>query len=170
MPRYLDNNMRRRAEAEQAKSLAAADLAQPQRTVADHPRTQQRRRLVIEKIFWEGVRERLIDDGEFGIAAIRLQTRKLGIIAEVLISVLAVLTLSAGIAQPRNADPISFPESSGLASARLYNPDDLVAGDYRQFRQWDVAFGRVQIGVTHAAGVNTDADFMLPRERYGDVG
>ena len=94
VPRDLQDDVRRRAEAVQAEPKALSvsrraarpDAASPQRAIADDPRAEQRRGFVIAVALRDRIREIRRDARELSEAAVRVEPRELRLLAEIFIS------------------------------------------------------------------------------------
>src|SRR4030095_3984544 len=72
----------------------------------------------------------------------------------------AVSAYLAGPAEPRHAYAIADAEALDTATEADHGADDLMSGYTRQLRQREVAINDVQVGATHAAGLNPQQDFV----------
>src|SRR5205085_5878434 len=152
VPRHLRHDVRGRAEAVEAEPLRVARRAQ--RAVADQPRAEERRRLLVRVALWDREAEALVGDGVLRVAAVEVVAGEARRVAEVLAPARAVAAGAVRPAEPRDAD---------AAAARLVDADDLVADDERQLRMRKLAVDDVQVGAADAAG--EDADEQLTRGR-----
>ena len=142
MTRDLGDDVRRRAEAVEAEPLAVA--REPQRAVADQPRAQQGRRLLVGVALGDREAEALVGDGVLGVAAVEVVAGEPGRVAEVLAAAAAVAARSVRPAEPRDAEPPPV----------LRLGDDLVAGHERQLRTRQLAVDDVQVRTAYAAGTH----------------
>jgi len=162
--RPLHDDMRRGTEAVQPETLAVTGL--DQRTPADQPGAEQRCQRHGVALLAEGKGEAGIGHHVFGIAAGPRVTGELRRVAEVFLGVLAVAAGAAGVPQPGNADPLARLEAGHALAQGIDPPDDLVAGNDRQWRLRQFAVDHVQIGAADATGQHPHADLARPRLRH----
>jgi hypothetical protein len=85
-----------------------------------------------------------------------MQAGELGSGAQVFLAGAAGRADAAGMVEPANADAIADSVASGARAKRIDYTHNLMAGYNRQPRQIQIAFHRVQVGVTDTAGANAD--------------
>jgi hypothetical protein len=98
-----------------------------------------------------------------------MKSGKVGLIAQILKSPLAVLTLAACRVQPRYPHPVAYAETRGIGAGCLHHAHDLVSGNDGQLRQREVTLDRVQVGVAHSARMDSYADFLWPGGRLAQI-
>jgi hypothetical protein len=75
-------------------------------------------------------------------------------IAEVFLIHPAIGTSTIRAKKPGHTDPVSLAKLACSGAARFDDSDDLVPWDKREFGKLQVAFNRMQVGVTDAAATN----------------
>jgi hypothetical protein len=93
------------AEAVEADPLGLADQAQ--RSVADQPGAEQRRRLDVLIVAEDRETEALVGDGQLGIAAVDVVAGEAAVVTEVLPALPAVAAFAVGPAEPGDADALA---------------------------------------------------------------
>ncbi len=101
----LADDVRRGAEAVEADALAVA--GEPERAVADEPRAEQRRSLLVRIAGGNREAVALVGDGELRVAAVEVVAGEAGAVAEVLAPCEAEPALAARPPEPRDADPVA---------------------------------------------------------------
>ncbi len=87
-------------------------------------------------------------------AAIDVLAREARLVAQVLLTALAVLTSSAGRIEPGHTYPVPQGKARHPRAQGIHPADDLMARYHRQLGQGDFALHQVQVGVAHAAGLH----------------
>ena len=131
-----------------------------QRTVADEPRAQQRRRGNVVVFVWNREAITLVGERVFGIAAVEVIAGEARVVAQVFVAARAVAAFAAGVAQPRHADAVADIEAFGRRAFFGDDADDFMPGNDRQLAVSEVAIDDVQIGAAHAAGANLDQQLI----------
>src|SRR5207249_385426 len=126
VPRHLNRNVPRRAEAVKTQSRTTFYAREPQRPEPDDSRAKQRRGLFIGKTFGNRVDEVLGRDNEFGITAIHAVARERRAVAEILHASAAIFAGSVRSMQPGNAHARPDRESLCALAPFLNDADDLV--------------------------------------------
>jgi len=162
--RGLRDEVRRRAEAVEPEP-AHVVACHAQRAPADQAGAQQRR----QAHGLQRQRQRNAEGG-FGddvrrIAAVAPVAGEDRRVAQVLVRHPAVVAVTARVAEPRHADPAADQRRIDAGSHPLDRADDLVPGDERQPRQWQLAVDDVQVGAADRAGL--DAQHQFPGIRLG---
>ena len=111
-----------------------------------------------------------MDGRIFGIAAVAMEARKKGAVAEIFPARTAKGALPAGELQPGDADAVPCVEPMGLGALVRYGPHDLMSRDDRQSRRMNIPFRRVKIGMTDSADMNAHQDFTRLKGRQGQLG
>src|SRR5512132_1792442 len=150
----LGDDVGRRAEAVQAEARSIA--REPQRSKADQPCTQERRRRDVVIGLRRCMAEPLVGDDVLGIAAVAVEAGELRVIAEVLAARAAVAALAVGPAEPGNTDPLPAP---------FYPTYDLMPEHERQLRVGQLAVDDMKVRAADSAGA--DADEQLARAGLG---
>ena len=161
----LCRQMRGSAEAVDPQPAADGQLGAAERAVADDPRAQQGRRLLVREARREPVGEVLGHGDEFRVAAVAVPAREHGGEAEVLFSAQAEAAGAAGPAEPGHPDPVAGGEPRGAGPARHYFADDLVARNDAGAPRGEVTLGQMQVRAAHSAG--PDPHQHLPGARPG---
>jgi hypothetical protein len=165
--RHLRDDMRRRAEAIEAKIDPFA--GHHERTPADESGAEQRRKLLIASCLAERKRIARVSDrmrGEASVARIAGEQRR---VAEIFPPGAAIRASTVGMAEPGNADAHAERKSGDARTHGVNSADDLVAGDDRQFRVRQFSVDHMKIGAADAAGRDLDADFAGARLRIGQI-
>src|SRR5688572_19320973 len=148
----LDQDMRRSAEAVDAKARCSARFAKA--AVTNQPGTEQGRRLDVR----EGARNRetkaRIRHRIFGVAAIEGVAGELRLVAQILAAGNAKLAGAAGPTQPGDAGAIADLEPFHSFSHLLDDTDDFVPWNDGKFRIGKFALYQMQIGATDSAGAD----------------
>src|SRR5256712_1671540 len=165
----LDDNMRGSAKAVQAQAVTRLDARKAKRPITDNARAKQRRGFSILERLRQEVSKVLRDHDCFCVAPVDVVPGELRGLAQVLKAPAAVSALTAGRVQPGDSDAVSFAKPADLPADGIYHADHLVAGHQRQPRKRQIAFHRVEVGVTNPARSHTDADFPLSRLRQSQV-
>jgi hypothetical protein len=97
-----------------------------------------------------------------GVASVHHPPREDGTLAEVFAAGTAELADSARPVQPGNADARPRWESGGAGSMGFHHSDYLVAWNYGRFLGRQFAFGHVQVGAAHSAGMDPDEHLAGP--------
>ena len=151
------------AEPVDAQPSAGGQVGPQQRAIADDAGAQQRRQLDVGVPRWQRVRESGWDRGEFGVAAVGVPAGVARLRAEILLAAHTELALPAGMAQPGDADTIADLEiAAGVRAHRDDLANDFVSGHDGGPVHRQVAFGDVQVGAAHAAGVHGDKELAVP--------
>ena len=165
------------APSERAKALAAWSpdpgrvARHPERTVADQPGAQQRRRLGVGEIVRE--REAVAPVGQqvLGIAAVEGIAGEARRRAEVLLAGPAEAAVAAGPAEPGHAHASPFLEILDTVAPGRDPADHLVARHQGQLGLGEFAVDHVQIGAADPAGGNPDEQLagagLGPRQLRG---
>ena len=163
--RHLADDVGRGAEAVEADPLRVA--AEPQRSIADQPGTEQRRRLQIRVALGDREAVALVGDRLLGVSPVELVAGEPGPLAEVLPARAAVAAVAIGPSQPRDPYPLTGVEALRPLPRRLDRADDLMTEDEGQLRLVEVAVGDVEVGPADAAGVNPHEHLPPARLRIG---
>jgi branched-chain amino acid aminotransferase len=145
---------------------------------ADQPGAEQRRRghRVVKAIEREGIGRIGNDMG--GKAPVAGEAGELRRVAKVLVTLGAIGTVAAGMAQPRNADASADVEAVHVGAERVDAADDLVARHDGQRAAGKLAIDDMKIGAADGAGLDPDADLartgtgqgaVFPDERRADL-
>ena len=160
--RDLRGDVRTAAEPVDAQPSAGGQLGPHQRAIADDAGAQQRRQLDVGVSRRQPVRESGWDGGEFGVAAVGVPAGVAGLGTEILLPAHTELALPAGMPQPRDTDTIADLElAAGARALRDDLANDLVSGRDGGPVHRQVAFGDVQVGAAHAAGVHGDKQLAV---------
>ena len=167
-PPFVDRQLRDDvgggAEPVEAEDLAVAGC--PQSAVADQPRTEERRKLLVGGPIRKRQAVARVGDGLLGVASVERVAGEARPVAQILAPGPAVAARAAGPTQPRNADPrahrkiVTFDDGA----------DDLVAEDEGQLRVGQLAVANVEIGPADAAGTDADPHLARPKLRAPDLG
>ena len=170
MSRDLQNNMRARAKPKQPDGFAARNFAQAQRAITDNARAQQRRDMFIRKIFGQRVRKIFINANKFRVTAVRVKSRKANVVAQIFAVGAEPFAIRINPIQPRHADARSDFKTRRIRPAHFDHADNLMPRHDWHLRRMNFALANVQIGVTHRARGNADANFIRARNRRFDFG
>ena len=162
---HLRRQVGRAAEPVDAQPSAGGHLRQPQRPVADDPRTQQRRGLVVIEPVRQHVREPLVDQAVLRVAAIDVPAGEGRSHAQVLPTGSAVAAGPVGATQPRHSDPLTDAKPFRSGADPVDDADNLVAGYRSRPARGEVAFGQVEVRSAHPAAGDPHPD--LKRSRLG---
>src|SRR5512132_397245 len=154
----LGDDVGRRAEAVQAEARSIA--REPERSKADQPGTQERRRRDVVVGLRRCMAEPLVGDDVLGIAAVAVEAGELRVIAEVLAARAAVAALAVGPAEPGDTDPLSAP---------LRPTHDLMPEHERQLRVRQLAVDDVKVRAADGAGADADEQLPGARPRHREV-
>src|SRR6266851_6309671 len=131
-----------------------------QSAVSDQTSAHQGRRLDIAVARIDRKAITLVGDGELGIAAIDLIAGEPGAVAQILMSLAAILADAAGPTEPGHPDPVADRETVDRFPLPDDASDDLVPGHQRQFRVGKLAVDDMQIGPADGAGPHRDQDLL----------
>jgi hypothetical protein len=87
----------------------------------------------------------------------------LGIVAEILMIVLALKAAPAGVRKPSCADALADGETRHASADSIDAADDFVPGDERINDSLEFAVNDMKIGAANAARADADADLTLAR-------
>ena len=164
----LDQDMRTGPEPVQADRLTVLYIGQPQCTISNHTRTQQRSGLRICKSIGEPVGKLLFDDHVLCIAAVGVFPGPHGLFAQIFLSCFAEFTCAACPVKPSDADTVTDLKLVYPFSFFRNCTDDLMAGHYRQLHcQTPLCF--VQIRMTCSAYGNFHKNFIRFWFRLGNI-
>ncbi len=162
---HLGRQVRRAAEAVDAQAPALGEIGQAQRPVPDDPRAQEwSGRHVVETIRQE-IGVALVDEGEFGVAAVDVPTGEARIQAEVLPPGEAEAAAPAGSGEPRDADALPLLPARAARPESVDRADHLVAGRDEVPVRGEIALRQMQVSPADPAGEDPDAD--LPGPGFG---
>ncbi len=169
MPGDLDGTRRRCAEPEQAEPAAGLDARHPQRTQADRPTTQQRRRGEGIESVGQAVQEVGPRGHPLGEAAVTVPSGEPRLLTQVLPTRGTEPAGTAGRGDPRHPDPLADVGVDHAASAVQDGSYDLVPGDDRQRLGGQIALAELQIGSAHATGLDPHQHVLGPDLGFGDL-
>ena len=152
--------MRRPAEAVESDRGARLDLRALDRAVTDNPRAEQRRDSLVRDPRRQRIREMLAHRRELRVSAVAIPSRETGVGTKILGVAQAVLAAPAGLAQPRDPDPLPDPEARTRRPRFFDHADDLMARNDPLMLRRQVALGDVQIGAANPAGANPDENLV----------
>ena len=162
-----DRDLRREvgagAEAVDAQPTTGRQLGAQQGPVADDAGAQQRSCLLVGEAVRQSVGECLWHHGELGVAAVGVPPGVARLLAEVLPTGTAETAYPAGVAQPRDADPVPDREPRRVGPARHHVSHHLVPGDGGGPTRKEVALGQVQVGATDPADTHAHEHLLPPR-------
>jgi hypothetical protein len=115
------------------------------------------------------VGEVFMNHTEVGVSAVDVIAGEAAVVAQVLVAAQAVRAGAIGGKEPGDADTVSFFIGEDVGAGGVDQADDLMAGDDREFGQWEIAFGDVQVGVTDRAGADANAEFVWAGRRVGEI-
>ena len=154
------------AEAVDAETAAGRQLGPAQRPVADDPRAQQRRRLLVAEPVGQPVGEALVDDGVLGVAAVGVPAGEPRGDAQVLVAAPAEAAASARVPQPGDADPLADLEAVAPgAELRRRRRRPRGPGTTAGRAACQIALGEVEVGAAHPARRHPHADLARPGHR-----
>src|SRR5262245_9922467 len=90
-------------------------------------------------------------------------------LAEILVTVAAVVADAAGLAQPGDADAVADLPAATAGAERIDNADDLVPRHDARLLRRQLTLHDVQIGTTDAAHRDPHANLGRSRHRFGQV-
>ena len=134
IPRHLQRDMRRTAEAIKPDRRIGLDAGPLHRAIADDPGAQQRRGFLIAQPLRQAVGEILAHDRVLGVSAVMILSGEAGVGAEVFVAAPAIDAGAAGLAQPRDSDPLAGLETIRAGTASLNHADHLMPGTIRGWR------------------------------------
>jgi hypothetical protein len=95
-----------------------------------------------------------VRNDELGKTAISCIACEDWVLAKVLSIVKTIAAMAAGLAEPRNSNPLTNREVANSFAQRTYLSDDFVTEDQRKFRTRELAINNVKIRSTKGAGLN----------------
>ncbi len=114
----------------------------------------------------EGIGKLFIHHHVLGVAAVGVEAGELGVIAEVFLTHPAIGASAIRAKKPGHADSIALAKLGCGSAARFHDSDDLVSGDDWKFGKLQLAFNRMQVGMTHAAATNGYTNLAVGRIRF----
>jgi hypothetical protein len=102
-------------------------------------------------------------------AAVPGKSREDRAIAQIFLLTPAIRTATAGVAKPRNANPLPDAEALDTRPDRIDAADDFMAGDDRQDRIGQLTIDDVQIRAADAAGRDIHPDLAGARLPIGQL-
>ncbi len=123
--------------------------------MTDQSRAQQRRRFDVREVVGNSKAVVRIGHRILRIAAVDLITREPRRIAEIFTAFPAVAAVAARVAEPWNADPLTRLEVCAGSQGRNM-PHNLMAGDDRQLRLFEIAVDNMQVGTAHTTSGDLD--------------
>ncbi len=146
------------AEAVDAQSAALGQVGEAQGAVPDDPGAEERRGGDVVESLGDEVGVGLVDENEFGVAAVEVPTGEARSEAEVLPPRDAEAAPPARGGEPRHADALSFPPACAARPDGVDDAHDLVARRDQVATRREIALGQMQVGSAHPAGEDPDAD------------
>ncbi len=132
MLRHLERDQRRCTKPVQAKACTRLNPRCAKRSKADHPATEQRRRLEVGELRRNPEGEVGPNAHRVGKPAVAIPSCELGRFTQVLVAPPAVVAATARSAEPRNADPVTALPSHDVVCNGCDTTYRLMARDDRQ--------------------------------------
>ncbi len=162
--RQLRDDVSGGSEPVEAEDLAVAGC--PQSAVADQPRAEKRRKLLVGGAIGKRQAVARVGDDLLRVASVERVAREARSVAQILAPGPAVTAGAARPAQPRDADPQAGRELAALEDGA----HDLVTEDEGQLRVEQLAVADVEIGPADPAGADTDSHLARTKLRAPDLG
>ena len=153
MPRKLQDEMRRPAEAGEPQQLAVLQPGEGERAISDGAGAEQRRRLHVREGIGDDAGVILAHRHELGVAAVDIPAGGPKRLAQILVS------RPGRSMDPTDAYPVTDSELADARTGAGDTADYLVPRDDREARRRRAPFDLVELGVTDAARRNADEDF-----------
>jgi hypothetical protein len=142
----LKHQVRRPAEAVQAKALATFHATQSVRTKTDYPGAKERGRLLIGKGGRDGMNEIRTHDHIVGVAAVDVVSREARLLTQVFGTSGAVRADAIGEVQPGNPHTLARAYVPASGANRINLPHNLMPGNQWAFEKRQVTFHDMQVG------------------------
>ena len=151
-----------RTDVAQAEAALAGAKAQRQTAQGNLETARSAYRQVVGELGW--------DSGEVGVPAVSVPAGVARLRTQILRAAQAEPALSAGMAQPRDADPIADRETVGAGAQSDDFADDLVPRRHPGPVHCQISLGDVQIGPAHPARQYRDEQFTGRGMRHPGFG
>jgi hypothetical protein len=116
----------------------------------------------------QGVSERLVNEAEVGVAAVRVPSGKGWRGTEILCTAAAKPAAAVGAAKPRDADPVTDGKPTGAIPEGIDDADYLMARCDVGALGAQIALGQVQVSPADAAAGDPYPDLPAKRRRHID--
>ena len=165
----LRRDVRRAPESVDPEPASLGEVGPPEGPVADDPRAQQRRDLLVAEPLGQRVGVRLLDHGVLGIPAVDVPAGEARGEAQVLAAGDTEPACATGVGQPGHPDAVTLAPAGGTGPEPVDDADDLVARRHTRVARREIALGQVEVRPAHAADAHAHADLSGSGLRHGLV-